>query len=135
VSADTSHATERRRGETCVLVVDDDHRVREMIRWALEEEGFGVETAADGQQALDRAALRAPALVILDITLPVLDGYGVADRLRATQGERLPILAITADGSAPEKARRVGAYAYLRKPFDVDDLLLKVQVGLRQHPT
>jgi two-component system, OmpR family, response regulator len=115
-----------------VLVVDDDPRVRQMISWALEEEGLGVETAEDGQQALLRAAEFRPTLVILDITLPILDGYGVAAGLRVAHGEALPILAITADGSAAEKARRVGAYAYLRKPFDVEDLLLAVQQGLNR---
>ena len=116
--------------EPLVLVVDDDPRIRQMISWALEEEGFGVETAEDGQQALERAAGRRPELVILDMTLPVLDGYGVAAGLRLAHGDALPILAITADGSAAEKARRVGAYTYLKKPFDVEDLLRAVQQGL-----
>ena len=115
-----------------MLVVDDDPRVRQMIRWALEEEGLEVETAADGQQALDRAGTRPPAVVILDLTLPVLDGYGVAEQLRASYGQQLPILVITADGSAAEKARRVGAYAHVNKPFDLGELLFAVHQGLCQ---
>src|SRR4051812_45129642 len=112
-----------------VLVVDDDPDMRHAINEVLEDQGFIVDVASDGRQALERAGDEAPALVILDITLPVLDGYAVADELRQRFG-LLPILAITADGRAPQKARRVGAYAYLRKPFELDDLLAMVSRGL-----
>ena len=130
MTSDPPRVPGRLGGEPLVLVVDDDPGVRQMIRWALEDEGLAVETAQDGQEALDRAAGRVPAVVILDITLPVLDGYGVAAGLRAAHGGALPILAITANGNAAAKARRIGAYAYLRKPFDVDELLGAVQRGL-----
>jgi CheY-like chemotaxis protein len=113
-----------------VLVVDDDPNVRQAIQWALQDEGLTVETAADGRQALERAAAHPPSLVVLDITLPVLDGYQVAQALRVSHGAYLPILAITADGQAQAKASRVGAYAYVRKPFDIDDLLAAVYHGL-----
>ena len=115
-----------------VLIVDDDARVRQAIQWALEGEGFVVETAADGQAALELAARRPPDLVLLDMTLPTLDGYGVAQALRRDHGPALPILAVTADGQAPEKARRVGAYAFVRKPFELDDLLAAVRAGLAE---
>jgi DNA-binding response OmpR family regulator len=113
-----------------VLVVDDDPHVGASLHWALEDEGLAVETAADGREALERAAARPPALVLLDLTLPVLDGYDAARALRAAHGAALPILVITGDGQAPEKAARVGAYAYVRKPFDVGDLLATVRCGL-----
>ena len=113
-----------------VLIVDDDPGVRQAIQWALEDEGFSVEAAADGQAALELATSRRPDLVLLDITLPRLDGYGVARELRREHGPALPILAITADGQAPEKARRVGAYAFVRKPFELDELLAAVRAGL-----
>ena len=71
-----------------VLVVDDDWQTRRLIRWALEEEGFVVETAADGGQALQLARRRRPALVVLDMRLPVLDGTAVAGGLRAAHGAR-----------------------------------------------
>lgn len=106
-----------------ILVVEDDQDVRHTIQWALEDEGYAVLTASDGKQALDRVQGRQPALVLLDMGLPVVDGYGVADGLRANYGDRVPILVITADGRAAEKAHRVGAVGYLHKPFDIDHLL------------
>lgn len=112
-----------------VLVVDDDPDMRLAICEVLVEQGFTVDMARDGQQALDRASQERPALVVLDITLPILDGYAVATALRERYG-LVPILAMTADGRARQKARRVGAYAYLRKPFELDDLVRMVERGL-----
>ena len=65
-----------------ILVVDDDWQTRRLLRWALEEEGFVVETAADGGQALELARRTRPALVVLDMRLPVLDGAAVEARVR-----------------------------------------------------
>jgi len=117
------------RGRTVhpVLVVEDDRDVRHTIKWALEDEGLSVETAADGQEALEVAARTRPGLVLLDMGLPIVDGYGVASGLRQTYGDSVPILLITADGRAAEKARRVGARTYLHKPFDIDHLVEAVQ--------
>jgi DNA-binding response OmpR family regulator len=114
-----------------VLVVDDDLQIRQTIRWALEEEGFVVETASDGQQALERATSARPALVVLDMRLPLVDGAAVADGLRSSLKVPPPIVLITADDRPAEKARRVGAYAYLEKPFELDDLVATVRRGLR----
>ena len=113
-----------------VLVVDDDANVREAIQWALEDEGFDVETGADGLQAIQRGVARRPDLVLLDLTLPMLDGYRVASDLRAAHGTDLPILAMTADGQAEAKAFRAGAYAFVRKPFELARLLEIIRQGL-----
>lgn len=113
-----------------VLVVEDDALLRETITWALEDDGLEVETAIDGVDALRRAALRPPGLVVLDIGLPGLDGFHVAAELRDRHGGGLPILVVTADGQARQKAERVGAYAYLHKPFDVGRLVDEVRSGL-----
>jgi DNA-binding response OmpR family regulator len=113
-----------------ILVVDDDPELRHVIRWALEEEGWAVETAADGQQALEQACRRRPRLVILDMGLPRLDGNGVAAGLRTVYGDTVPIVVITADGQAVDKARRVGAHAHLSKPFEIDDLCAVVHQAL-----
>jgi DNA-binding response OmpR family regulator len=117
-----------------ILVVDDDWQTRRLIRWALEEEGFVVETASDGQQALERATSARPALVVLDMRLPLVDGTAVADGLRSSLKVPPPIVLITADDRPAEKARRVGAYAYLEKPFELDDLVATVRRGLRARP-
>ncbi len=114
-----------------VLVVDDDADIRTVIGQTLSDEGMLVGTASDGPEALQRVDEALPSLIILDITLPVLDGYQVAEQLRQRFGE-LPILAITADGRAAEKARRVGAFAYLRKPFELEELVALVKRGLSE---
>ena len=110
-----------------ILVVDDDPRMRHVIRSTLEEEGLAVETAADGPQALAQATRIRPRLVILDMGLPLLDGAGLAGELRAIYGDSLPFVVISADGHVVEKARRVGARAYLAKPFELDELAAAVR--------
>jgi CheY-like chemotaxis protein len=113
-----------------VLVVDDDPDMLRVIRAVLEDEGIQVTTAADGGRAVAIAEQRAPDLAVLDMTLPVLDGSQVAARLRDLLGGEFPVLAITADGHAAEKARQLAAYTYLRKPFDLGDLVTEVWRGL-----
>ena len=113
-----------------ILVVEDDPHLRQIIREVLEDEGLVVVTAADGRQALQRAAAQRPALVVLDMRLPVLDGAGVVAGLRATFGVPPPVLVITAHGRAAEKARQVGAFAFLSKPLELDELVASVQRAL-----
>jgi DNA-binding response OmpR family regulator len=106
-----------------VLVVDDDRRVRDLIRLTLEEGGFDVTTAADGAEAIALVGSERPGLLVLDLTLPRADGFAVAAAVRRIHGSGVPIVVITADGSPAEKASRIGADAWLRKPFDVDELV------------
>jgi DNA-binding response OmpR family regulator len=113
-----------------ILVVDDDARVRQTIQWTLEDAGFLVETAGDGRGALMLAARRRPALMVLDLTLPDTTGELVAAQMQALYPDPIPLLVITADGHAAEKARRVDAFAYLHKPFDIDDLVSAVRQGV-----
>lgn len=113
-----------------VLVVEDDNDLRQTIQWLLEDEGFEVETAGDGKEALDHARQRKPALVLLDMNLPILDGYGVANGLRSIYGSTISILTMTADGRAAEKAQRIGALGYLSKPFELDALINAVRAAL-----
>lgn len=115
-----------------ILIVDDDVHVREALQWALEDEGFVIETAADGLQAVERGLASRPDMVLLDLTLPGLDGFRVADELRAAHGPGLPILAMTADGRAESKAARAGAYAFMRKPFDLTELIFAIRRGLHR---
>jgi two-component system, OmpR family, lantibiotic biosynthesis response regulator NisR/SpaR len=112
-----------------ILVVDDEPEIVQFIGDALQDEGYAVATAVDGQEAVELASRRRPDLVVLDMTLPRLDGQAVAAEIRRLYGD-LPILLITADGRAQEKALRVGAYDYLRKPFDLDRLVSSVQERL-----
>jgi DNA-binding response OmpR family regulator len=113
-----------------VLVVDDDVQILTFIQGALEDEGFTVMSATDGGRAVEIARDFEPDLLIVDVTLPVLSGHGVATTLRGIRPKGLPVLVITADGHASEKARQLNAFAYLRKPFELDDLLHEVRRGL-----
>lgn len=127
-----SNTVSEQRSAQAILVVEDDDVVRRIVGETLEAEGWTVLVAADGRQAIQQAAEHPPALVVLDVTLPIVDGYGVAAALRAAQGPGLPILVVSADGQVAAKAQRAGAFAYLRKPFDLDDLVATVRRRLEQ---
>lgn len=116
--------------DTIILVVDDDPQLRQSVQWTLEDEGLAVEVARDGAEALKQATRVPPALVILDHGLPDSRGDTVAAALREQCGKELPILLVTADGRAQQKAAEVGAFAYLHKPFDLDRLVKLVQARL-----
>ena len=116
-----------RPDEASVLVVEDDETLREVIQWALQDAGLGVEVVADGREALNWIASRRPSLMVLDVGLPLVSGEGVAAGMRSIHGDDVPILLITADGRAAEKARRVGAFSYLSKPFDLDHLVSVIE--------
>jgi two-component system, chemotaxis family, chemotaxis protein CheY len=118
--------------ENVVLIVEDDEDLRYIVQWVLEDEGFVVETAKDGREALDCAMARKPSLVLLDMALPIIDGYGVAAGLHETYGDTITILTMTADGHAAEKAKRVGAIGYVSKPFELDTLVDSVRGALER---
>jgi len=117
---------------TVVLVVDDDPEIRDLVRWLLEDEGWTVETAADGRAALDQATRARPALIVLDMGLPLLSGEEVALRLNDVYANPPPIVVVSADGRAGERAARIGAASFLHKPFNVDDLANMVRHTLGQ---
>ena len=114
-----------------ILVVEDDREVQKMICWLLEDEGFPVETAGDGEEALRLAMEQRPSLVVLDLNLPLLDGEEVAEGLRAMYGDVVPIVVVSSDNERTPRARRMRAIATLRKPFEIDDLVRAVHAGLR----
>ena len=116
-----------------ILVVDDDPEIRDVVRWLLEDEGWTVETASDGRDALERATQVRPALIVLDMGLPILSGEEVAIRLQSVYVDPPPIIVVSADGRAGEKAARIGAASYLHKPFDVDELARQVRRTLAGH--
>lgn len=118
--------------EKIVLVVEDDPDLRRIVQWVLEDEGFLVEAAQDGKEALNLAMLKKPSLVLLDMSLPLIDGYGVAAGLHKAYGDTVSILTMTADGYAAEKAQHIGAIGYVSKPFELDDLINAVRAGLER---
>jgi DNA-binding response OmpR family regulator len=113
-----------------ILVVEDDPRVQWIIRETLEEEGLAVIAATDGWAALEIAARRRPALMILDWEVPRLNGDEVAAGMRAAFSTRVPILLISGDGHAAEHAWRIRAFSSLEKPFAMDELAVAVWIGL-----
>ncbi len=115
-----------------ILVVDDDPEILSVVRRGLAYEGYTIDTAADGTEALTKAREREPDLVILDIMMPGIDGIEVAKRLR--QGGDIPILMLTAKGTVADKVAGLesGADDYLVKPFAFDELLARVKALLRR---
>jgi len=125
-------STESVSREKIVLIVEDDADLRQIVQWVLEEEGFMVELAGDGKEAIDHALVKKPSLVLLDMALPVIDGYGVAASLREVYGDTVSILVMTADGRASEKAKHVDAIGYVSKPFELDTLINAVRAALEK---
>ena len=113
-----------------VLVIDDDPQIRTWIRDALESEGLAVASAADGRRGLEIVRDQTPVLAVVDVTLPGMDGTAVSAALRAALGECFPIVLISADVGLREKAAKVGAAAYLEKPFGVDELIAAINGSL-----
>ncbi|MFA7768789.1 response regulator transcription factor [Streptomyces sp. NPDC048723] len=120
-------------GEARILVVDDEPAVREALRRSLAFEGYAVQTAVDGLDALDRAASYAPDLIVLDIQMPRMDGLTAARRLRAS-GSVTPILMLTARDTVGDRVTGLdaGADDYLVKPFELDELFARVRALLRR---
>jgi two-component system response regulator MprA len=116
-----------------ILVVDDDRAVRESLRRSLQFNGYQVELAADGQQALDFLASNRPDAMVLDVMMPRLDGLEVARRLRST-GDDLPILVLTARDAVSDRVAGLdaGADDYLPKPFALEELLARLRALLRR---
>jgi CheY-like chemotaxis protein len=112
--------------DSSILVVDDDLSIRHTVSEILEMEGYAVVTASDGAEALAMVEQSRPALVLLDMRMPVMDGWGFARAVQA-RGFQLPILVMTAAQDARRWAQEIGADGYLAKPFDLLDLLNAVE--------
>lgn len=109
-----------------ILIVDDDPNILQTVSDILEFEGYPVETASNGAEALRAVEQRSPALVLLDMRMPVLDGWGFAQRLKE-RGIFLPIVVMTAADDARRWAQEIGANDFLPKPFSLLDLLAAVE--------
>ncbi len=113
--------------EAYVLVVDDDPAIRGLVADALRAEGYSVDLAAHGREALEAMRARRPSTVVLDLMMPVMDGFSF---LEACQNEQLcdnvPIVVISAVFEALERIQAAPIQAYMAKPFDLDDLIQTV---------
>jgi len=116
--------------EAKVLVVDDEDDVVQFIQNVLTTEGFDVVTAYDGLGAIDVAIAEKPDVIILDIMMPVMDGYEVCAKLRASEEtSRIPILCLSSayTTSAVRQSREMGAQGYIVKPFAPADLVNEIR--------
>lgn len=118
--------------KTCILAVDDDPRVLKLEQIVLEGAGFSVATAKSGQEALDMVVQKAPTLVLLDVTMPGMDGFTVCHRIR--EFSLVPIIVVTARASEGDKLRglELGADDYVTKPFSTKELVARVKAVLRR---
>ena len=115
-----------------ILVVDDEQSIVELIKFNLEKEDWQVVTAYDGDEALDVFRREKPDLVLLDIMLPIKDGWQVCKELRETSS--VPIIMLTAKGDEPDKIKglEIGADDYITKPFSPKELVARVKAALRR---
>lgn len=115
-----------------VLVVDDEKNIVQLARLYLTNEGYRVETAADGKQALERAKSVRPDLIVLDIMMPEMDGLTVCRELRKTSN--VPVIILTARGDDIDRiiGLEIGADDYMAKPFNPRELVARVKAVLRR---
>jgi two-component system OmpR family response regulator len=116
-----------------ILVVDDEPNIVDVISMALRYQGFEVESAGDGAEALRKIDSFKPQLMLLDIMLPDMEGFDVAERLGARNG-RTPIIFLTARDATEDKVRglTIGGDDYVTKPFSLEELIARVRLILRR---
>ena len=115
-----------------VLVVEDDRNIAELLQMYLEKEGYTVTVAADGGQGLSAFRASKPDLVLLDVMMPVMDGWAVCRAIRAESAT--PVIMLTAKGETDDKVAglKQGADDYITKPFEMKEVLARIEAVLRR---
>ena len=115
-----------------VLVVEDDKNIAQLLQMYLEKEGYAVTVAADGGQGLSKFRAIKPDLVLLDVMMPVMDGWAVCRTIRTES--QTPIIMLTAKGETDDKVvgLRTGADDYITKPFEMREVLARIEAVLRR---
>ena len=115
-----------------VLIVEDDNNIADLLRLYLEKEGYEVTIAPDGGKGVEQFRAHRPDLVLLDLMLPVLDGWGVCRAIRAEADT--PIIMLTAKGETTDKVTglKLGADDYITKPFEMKEVLARIEAVLRR---
>ena len=118
-----------------VLIVEDDHNIAQLLQMYLEKEGYAVTLAYDGGQGLDKFRAIQPDLVLLDVMMPVMDGWALCQAIRAEA--QTPIIMLTAKGETDDKVQglRAGADDYITKPFEMKEVLARIEAVLRRTGT
>ena len=113
-----------------VLIVEDDGNIAELLHLDLEKEGFETQVAQDGGKGVELFRSFQPDLVLLDIMLPIMDGWSVLKKIR--EGDKTPVIMLTAKGETEDKVTGLeqGADDYIVKPFEMKEVLARIQPGL-----
>ena len=110
-----------------VLVIDDDDDVCEVLREALTDEGFAVATVPHGAAALELVTHHQPAVIILDLRMPIMDGWSFAEQYRRIAKPPASVILLSAIRDLEESASRIGAAAWIAKPFELDEVVQKIE--------
>ena len=115
-----------------VLIVEDDKNICDLLQMYLEKEGYAVTTAADGGQGLTKFRAINPDLVLLDLMMPVMDGWAVCKTIR--EESQTPVIMLTAKGETDDKVAglKIGADDYITKPFEMKEVLARIEAVLRR---
>ena len=115
-----------------ILIVEDDHNIAQLLHLYLEKEGYETETAADGGKAVELFRSFTPDLVLLDIMLPVMDGWSVLKKIRSES--KTPVIMLTAKGELSDRVTglETGADDYIVKPFETKEVLARIHAVLRR---
>ena len=115
-----------------ILVVEDDRNICDLIHMYLVKEGFDVRIAGDGGKAIEEFQKQVPDLILLDIMLPVMDGWSVCAKIRETS--KVPIIMLTAKGEVFDRIQglEMGADDYVVKPFEMKELIARINAVLRR---
>ncbi len=118
-----------------VLIVEDDHNIAELLQMYLEKEGYAVTVAHDGSRGLEKFRAIKPDLVLLDVMMPVMDGWAVCRAIRAES--QTPIIMLTAKSETDDKVQGLknGADDYITKPFEMKEVLARIEAVLRRSNT
>src|SRR3954471_3139042 len=130
---DTPHMPASDNGNHRVLVVDDEPNIADVVTMALRYQGFDVQSAGTGRDAIAAVSSFRPHLIVLDVMLPDMEGFEVAKRLGAQQA-RVPIIFLTARDATDDKIRglSIGGDDYVTKPFSLEELVARVRSILRR---
>lgn len=110
-----------------VLVIDDDEDVCEVLREALTDDGYAVATVPHGAAALELIRHHQPAVILLDLRMPIMDGWSFAEQYRRVADPPASLIVLSAIKDAEESAKRVGAAGFIRKPFELDDVVAQIE--------
>lgn len=117
------HVTDIEQQKPLILIVDDDASIVELLTEVLSDEGFRVTTATNGLEAIEKVEHKKPDLVLLDLMMPVLDGWGFLKRVKSNDTLNVPVVVMTADYTSAARAQREPLAGYLPKPFELSQLL------------